>query len=164
MKKLIVACLFVAMTQLASAAGTSFTIFSNYDLDATAYTYCNSASIPTAISDYSQCLTTAQAAADGWFLTKSFTDQKYIQFSIDQVNVTGGLDITIECKMISGASIVTLLTDNKTTAVTDNDIYSVPEGCHEMRVGIKIGTADDGNDLTTNLEILDVHFKANITN
>jgi len=130
------------------------TIFNNYDLDATAYTYCDSANIPTEIS---VCVTTGQAVTDGW-MTVPTDARKTFQISIDQIVVTGGIDITVEAKIKGATSIVTLWSKNVTTATTDNDTVGVPEDVDQLRIGIKIGAADDGNDLTTNLEIIDIHY------
>ena len=135
-------------------AQQAFAIFNNYDLDVTNYTYCDSASTPSQIP---VCVTTAQAVTDGWFVVSN-EEQRTIQVSIDQIVVTGGIDVTIEGRVTGASSIVTIWTDNVTTATTDNDIIAIPENVRELRVGIKIGSADDGNDLTTNLEIIDIHY------
>jgi len=132
----------------------TITIFNNYDLDVTAYTYCDSANIPSGIP---VCVTTAQAATDGWF-TVNNEEQRTIQVSIDQIVVTGGIDVTIEGKVTGATSIVTIWTDNVTTADTDNDIIAVPENVDQLRVGMKIGSADDGDDTGANAEILDIHY------
>ncbi len=144
-------CLLLATPTYAQRLAT---IFNNYDLDVTAYTYCDSANIPTEIP---VCVTTAQAVTDGW-MSVSNDARKTFQISIDQIVVTGGIDITVEGKVTGSTSIVTIWTDNVTTATTDNDIVTVPEDVNQLRIGIKIGTADDGNDLTTNLEIIDIQY------
>ena len=152
--KLLLIVGLLALVPQVALGQQAFAIFNNYDLDATAYTYCNSASIPSQIP---VCVTTAQAATDGWFVVSN-EEQRTIQVSIDQIVVTGGIDVTIEGRVTGASSIVTIWTDNVTTADTDNDIIAVPENVQELRVGIKIGTSDDGGDLTTNLEIIDIHY------
>ncbi len=152
--KLLLIAGLLALLPTNAIAQQAFAIFTNYDLDATAYTYCNSASIPSQIP---VCVTTGQAATDGWF-TVTNDEKRTIQASIDQIVVTGGIDVTIEGKITGATSIVTIWTDNVTTADTDNDTIAIQEDVYQLRVGIKIGTADDGGDLTTNLEIIDIHY------
>jgi hypothetical protein len=96
-------------------------------------------------------------AEDGWFSVgdaKEFT----LFLGISQADVTGGIDYKAECResyldrkgpvaLLAGPTNVTTFPLAATRIL---NVYN--ERYAECRVGIKIGTSDDGADTTTHLE------------
>lgn len=103
------------------------------------------------------------AATDGWFpMPESASSQ--INISFDQANVTGGIDYKIECRQCVNAYCTT-----PNIIAGPTNVASFPaaarasitnERWSQCRVGLKIGTADDGGDLTTNMEQISVTARA----
>lgn len=144
----------------ASAYAQAYTVFEDYDLDSTSYVYCETGDIPTGMS----ACATGIAAGDGW-MVKAYNQYLSVSMEIDQVVVTGGIDFRIEARMLNDdgtytAGIAIWPADgakNKTLATgADNEIQLVPDHVYQIRVGIKIGSADDGDDETTNAEEISV--------
>jgi hypothetical protein len=135
----------------AAASVDSITVNSAWDLsDLTAgyrYSYRN--------------FTTGTAAESCWIPVagyKSFT----VQFIIDQMVVTGGIDFKLECRMEAAISSPSVIFSNNYTAA-DSDGYSVQNNeWDQCRVMVKIGTSDDGGDLTTNAEKVSAFFQGSI--
>ncbi len=98
--------------------------------------------------------TCGTTAADGWFPTKGF-GYLTVQFEIDQMNVTGGIDYKVDCRLAgSDSEGVSVAGPTNITAASTVGVR-VQGPWDECRLGFKIGSADDGGDLTTNLEQLD---------
>ncbi len=150
--------LFTLLMLLLAANGFSqaYTVFDEYDLDSTSYVYCDTTDIPTGMS----ACASGTAATDGW-VTKGKAEALGVFMGISQIGVTGGIDFRIEGRFINDDATYTTAAvlwpadggKNKTAGDgTDDEIQLVPDEVSQIRVGIKIGTNDDGNDLTTNLE------------
>lgn len=109
--------------------------------------------------------TCGTTAADGW-IDVSGWDQVGIAFSIEQVNATGGIDVQMQCKTgaVNAQPIQVFPScttgacntfQNYTAATIASTTYAVgSEGYAQCRLGVKINSADDGGDLTTNAERL----------
>lgn len=96
-------------------------------------------------------------AADGWF--RMDARPATIQVQIDQLNVTGGIDYSLECGMSPLGSSTPITSDSVATAnltAVGTVTLVVAEPYDLCRLGLKIGSADDGNDLTTNAEKITV--------
>lgn len=139
--------------------GQATNLFTDYDLDnAAAYVFCDTTDVP----DKMPTCATGIADEDGWIDVSRETG-KHIGIVIDQIGVTGGIDIQIQVRMLedtgvwSSAIILTNLI-NKTTADTDNQVFRIPDEARQIRVGLQIGTADDGGDAIT--EDIDVVYNA----
>jgi hypothetical protein len=139
----------------------AYTVFDDYDLDSTSYVYCDTTDIPTGMS----ACASGTAAGDGW-MVKAYNAHMGVSMELDQGNVTGGVDFRIEARFVNddGSTYSDAIAiwpadgaKNKTAFDgTEDEIQLVPDHVYQIRVGIKIGTADDGNDLTTNLEQISV--------
>jgi hypothetical protein len=127
----------------ARASADSITINAAVELPASGITFSYTAP---------ECGTTA---ADGWFGIDSY-DAATLQIQIAQLNVTGGIDYSLECGLIIGPSTSGIYTSDSVatanlTAVGTTTI-ALSEPYNICRLGLKIGSADDGDDLTTNTE------------
>lgn len=111
--------------------------------------------------------TCGTGATDGWVDVEG-NSQVEVTFAMEQVNVTGGVDLQIQCRK-SGLnpqavqvfpSCTTGSCDtyqNYTTAgIASSTTVVDTASWSQCRVGLKIGSADDGGDLTTNAERLTV--------
>ncbi len=91
-------------------------------------------------------------ASSGWFSVSGWTAGTAL-LEISQIVTTSGIDYTLECKhAYPWATAVTVLTNSAavTAAGTVPLVWSEPyDYC---RVGIKLDSTDDGDDLTTNTE------------
>ena len=133
-------------------------IFNDYDLDAIAFVYCDPANVPALMG----ACATGVADTDGWIDVRDDTD-KTIGIAIDTIGVVGGLDITIEVRYQKEAGVfteaITLMNlINKTTADTDNQSIRLPDEVTSFRVGMEIGTNDDGGDAI--VEDIDIIYNA----
>lgn len=107
-------------------------------------------------------------ATDGWIDVQG-AESVGITFMLEQVNVTGGIDVRWECKDSSFANNPVIVypgeTDgcgggtlssgncNFTTAgITSRTKVVLYESWSACRLGVKIGSADDGDDTGANLE------------
>lgn len=107
-----------------------------------------------------QTLTTGATATDGWFRLGSPNISSAIQIQIDQLNVTGGIDVRVECRLAGGDPVSAFYRNVTTAGIgggtgtsdTGRIVYEILPHFRECRLGLKIGGADDGNDLTTNAE------------
>lgn len=144
----------------ALAHAQAYTVFDDYDLDSTSYVYCDTTDIPTNMS----ACASGVAAGDGWMI-KGYNEYMSVAMEMDQGVVTGGVDFRIEARMLNDDATYTDAiaiwpadgAKNKTAFDgTEDEIQLVPDHVYQIRVGIKIGSADDGNDLTTNLEQISV--------
>lgn len=86
-------------------------------------------------------LVVGSAIYDGWF---SVADHEYttIFISVAQVNVTGGIDLQVECAPNNELTAAQVLASSNITAVGGYAV-AVPEPWDVCRVGLKIGTSDD---------------------
>lgn len=94
-----------------------------------------------------------------------------IDFNINQQNTTSGIDVRLQCRV--GASTAgwkqqfPVLTPPAVTAsyttytATGGLAYVVPDAWDRCRLGIKLNTTDDGDDLTTNREAVSVTVQQN---
>lgn len=103
--------------------------------------------------------TNGTAATSGWVPVHGMQSVLY-QIDIDQLNVTGGIDVKVECRIIGATTSAVLINDpvDNETAVTSTgySIHLQVAQFDECRMGIKIGTADDVDDLTTNTEKISI--------
>ncbi len=92
------------------------------------------------------------SASSGWFSVSGWTAGTAL-LEISQIVTTSGIDYQLECKhAYPWATAVAVLTNTAavTAAGTVPLVWSEPyDYC---RVGIKLDSTDDGNDLTTNTE------------
>ena len=143
---------------LALGQGRTSIIVNDYDLDALEFMYCDPANVGVLI----EACATGQASDDGWIDTRGHS-AKSVGIAIDVVGVVGGLDITFEVRYQKEdgtytAAITLMNLINKTTAVTDNQSVRIPDEVMQFRVGIEIGTADDGGDAI--VEDIDIVYNA----
>lgn len=136
----------------AKASGASITVNSAIDLEN------GGAGYPFMWNDVA-CGTTA---SDGWIPVQ---DAKVItiKVQVDQLNVTGGINVTIQCRDNTHDTVpFTIYPDPNDTSTEEShtmnytavqaNAYDVPGVWDACRVGLEIGTSDDGGDLTTNAE------------
>ena len=111
------------------------------------------------------------ADGDGWFHVGDLTSMG-IALQIDQMVVTGGIDVRVECKAAAiGAAPIqvwpycligvcgTYQNISGTAGIADRGAIGTDVGWQEeCRVGLKIHTADDGGDLTTDREQVTIAF------
>lgn len=103
---------------------------------------------------------------DGWIDIGNYA-YRSIAFQIEQVNVTGGIDVQWQCKDSAlGSQPIQVFPSCTTGAcntfqnyagiagITSRTKLVMNEPWAACRVGIKINSADDGGDLTTNAEQL----------
>ncbi len=97
------------------------------------------------------------AVTDGWINVAGWKTKK-ISTYIEQMNVTGGIDVRWECRDATIDSQIVQVypasgANNYTTAgITSGTSVVIEEPWDACRIGYKIGSADDGGDLTTNTE------------
>lgn len=103
------------------------------------------------------------AATDGWIDVAGW-DKFTITFLLEQVNATGGIDVQVQCRLpgLIQAPVQVFPScttgacntyQNYTTAgIASATTIVADEPWSECRVGVKINSADDGGDLTTNAE------------
>lgn len=93
-------------------------------------------------------------------------------WNIEQISVTGGIDVKIECRDPGAGNPVTKVYPDASDASSSNECRkgnftaanacaveigggpSYAVGWHECRLGMKIGSADDGTDTGGDLEII----------
>lgn len=121
-------------------------------------------------------VTCGTGATNGWIDLAGFTGKK-ISLEITQMVATGGVDFKFECRdntYVSTSHVVypgessdcgvngTLASAvcNVASGATGSwDLVFTPEEQWDAcRVGVKIGSADDGDDLTTNAEIINIYL------
>lgn len=92
------------------------------------------------------------AATSGWFGVSGWTSGTAL-IEITQINTTSGIDYTLECKhAFPWATAVPVITNSAAVTATGAVPLVWSEPYDYCRVGIKLDSTDDGNDLTTNLE------------
>lgn len=100
-------------------------------------------------------------AEDGWQLVAN-ADWTNIAWQVDQVSVTGGVDVRVQCRD-PGTVAYTVYPDPANAASTDECLkgnFTAVNACklivtghwQECRVQLKIGTADDGADTGADTE------------
>lgn len=143
------------------AQGQVADIFNDFELDALAWLYCDTTDVPALMT----ACATGVAATDGWIDTRGHSD-KTVGIAIDQVNVVGGIDIRFEVRYVKEdgtftSAIILMNLINKTTADTDNQSVRIPDEVAFFRIGMQIGTADDGaGDAGANAEDIDIIYNA----
>lgn len=100
-------------------------------------------------------LVAGTAAYDGWFPVAGW-GQTTVQIDVTQLNVTGGVYLQVECQAYPAQTTANVLASSNITAVGSYAV-AIPEPWDTCRVGMKIGTSDDGGDLTTNTEKISVY-------
>lgn len=133
----------------AKASASSITVDTAWDLEDTDHA--------TGYQFFWRDRTCGTAATDGWFPVNGVHVGNF-QIQVSQISVTGGIDYKVECKVDQyTASPVTIIGATNVTAVgyTGNVFYEPWEYC---RVGLKIGSADDGSDTGADAEKVSVFF------
>lgn len=107
--------------------------------------------------------TCGTAATSGWISVAGF-NKFTLTFSLIQISATGGVDVQMQCRgQDVGAQPVQVFPSCTTGACNTFQNYTTAgiassttvvgnEPWGECRIGVKIGSADDGGDLTTNAE------------
>ena len=129
-------------------------ILNDYDLDDITFVYCDPANVGALII----ACATGQAAGDGWIDTRNHSS-KVVGIAIDVLGVVGGVDITFEVRYQKEdgtytAAITLMNLINKATAITDNQSVRIPDEVIQFRVGIEIGTNDDGDGVIEDIDII----------
>lgn len=97
------------------------------------------------------------AAGDGWMAYVPHGNENVL-FSIDQVNVTGGINYKLEVRNTMGDYVTAALALAGPTNLTSGAarVSVVDESFSQLRFCVSIGTADDGGDTGTDEEQLTV--------
>lgn len=141
----------------AKASGSSVTVNTAWDLSATAgYNF------------YWLKNNCGTAATSGW-ISVAGAAQFVIDFQIDQVNVTGGIDMRIECRgnyigaqpvqvfpSCTSGACATVQNYSGIAGITSHTSIVTTASFGECRVGILIHTSDDGGDTGANAEQLNI--------
>jgi hypothetical protein len=117
-------------------------------------------------------VTCGTTASDGWIDVAGWAGKK-ISLEINQMVATGGVDFKFECRDNTFATTAHQVYPGEssdcgtngtltsgvcnvatTTTGTWDLVFTPEEQWDACRVGFKIGSADDGDDLTTNAEII----------
>lgn len=102
-------------------------------------------------------------AEDGWLLTARSTWTE-VSWQVDQLNVTGGIDVRVQCRD-SGLAAYTVYPDPANSASANECLkgnFTAVNACRlivtghwgECRIQWKIGAADDGGDTGADAESL----------
>lgn len=115
-------------------------------------------------------VTCGTTAASGWIDVGGREVRVFVD--VNQLNVTGGINITVEGKLNSADTQVYTIypdPDDSTSASECKEgnataarhcVYVVPAGFDAIRVGFEIGTADDGGgDAGANAESVSAHLR-----
>lgn len=92
------------------------------------------------------------AATGGWIPVRNASLVQFL-LQIDQLNVTGGIDYKVECRQRGAVDLIETQAIGNLTAVGTIRV-GITDPYDDCRLGVKIGTSDDGGDLTVNLEKL----------
>jgi hypothetical protein len=92
---------------------------------------------------------------DGWF---SVAGHEYttVQIDVEQVVVTGGVDLQVECSAAHALTQAQVLASSNITAAGSFAV-AIPEPWDMCRVGLKIGTSDDDSTPATENEKISVY-------
>ncbi len=158
MKKLLLTLAFLFFAVSATAQNHSANIFTNYDLDAVAFIFCDVTDIPTMMP----VCATGIAAEDGWLPVNRHVN-KVLGIAINVLGVVGGVDIQIQVRVqeddgTMSPAIILMNLINKDTVAVDNQFVRLPDEVTQFRVGMEIGTNDDGGDAI--VEDIDVIYNA----
>lgn len=91
-----------------------------------------------------QTRTCGTTVSDGWVPTTGM-DEKMVKVETATLTGTGGVDVSVECRLGGNATApIQLVTGNitSTTAPNAGDVFVIPEPCSSIRVGLKWGTAN----------------------
>ena len=110
-------------------------------------------------------LQTGGTATDGWFDVGALISMNFI-VDIAQLNVTGGIDYMLECRHVYFGGVSSAFTvvpaTNKTAVSVSSSGWALSGSAQgpwdQCRVGLKIGTSDDGGDTGANAEKITVTF------
>lgn len=122
-------------------------------------------------------VTCGTGASNGWINMSAYAGKK-LSLEITQMVATGGVDFKFECRDNTAVSTVHQVYPGETDACGTNAtlssgicnvatattgtwdlVFSPEEQWDACRVGVLIHTADDGDDLTTNAEIINIYAK-----
>lgn len=94
----------------------------------------------------------------GWINTKGLREANFT-VQLDQAVITGGIDLKVDCRddTPTAAPVTVFPVTNYTTFPAAIRVV-IPENWHQCNAFFKIGSADDGGDLTTNKEKISVTF------
>jgi len=92
---------------------------------------------------------------DGWFSVAGW-GYTTVVIDITQMNVTGGVDVQVECAAAQALTAAKVLVSSNITAAGGFAV-AIPEPWDVCRAGFKIGSADDGTDTTTAAEKISVY-------
>lgn len=134
-----------------------------YDLDSATFTYCT--------TDTLSVQTCGTAADSGWFRVGQFTNQPggsvIMVAEVNQANTTSGIDFRWECSVAGSSSLPLQVcpTTNGTVTTVLNAAAGIGGryACvvdfpmDRCRIGMKLTSTDDGNDLTTNAESISMY-------
>lgn len=144
-------------TVVARASATSITVDAAVDLSAG--------------DGYSFLYRKLDCTGGGWFDVTAM-EGVTVQVDIQQVVATGGIDVRLECvasgNVSSARQVYPLLTPpaagptylNFPTATASGVSIGITGAYSKCRLGLKIGSADDGDDQTTNREQVTAHLDA----
>jgi hypothetical protein len=113
---------------------------------------------PTGATYWWRDVTTGTTATSGWVITEGVAQANFT-VQLDQANVTGGIDLRVECQDAApSATSVYVFPATNYTSFPSTVRVVIDEPWYRCRVGFKIGSADDGGDLTTNAEKITVTY------
>lgn len=92
-------------------------------------------------------------STSGWFSVAGF-GYTTIQLDVAQLDLTGGVDLQVECSAAHALTTAQVLASSNITAVGSYAV-AVPEPWDVCRVGLKIGTSDD-DSTTAKLEKISI--------
>jgi len=95
------------------------------------------------------------AIYDGWFSVAGWS-YNTVYIDIDQMVVTGGIDLQVECTVNHGLETAQVLASSNITAAGGFAV-AIPEPWDICRVGFKIGTSDDDSTEATDNEKISVY-------
>jgi len=114
-------------------------------------------------------LRTGTGDTAGWFNVSRWKRRKEVWFGVEQLVATGGVLFQVDCITGAPAAKPTKVYPQGSTAGCDNGTFTAAGAASRCvvvmdldatrcRFGVKIVTADDGDDLTTNREDIHAEF------
>jgi len=144
--------LCLAIPAATQTGGKRADIFENYDLDSVAYVYCDPVTYATNPPEGMDQCSTGTAAEDGWVDART-EDFKGIAMHVDAMALAAGtIDISIYARVKVGTSPIQLGLTNSFAAVGTHYVV-IPEALRQIRVGIRINGADDGDAADEDISI-----------
>ncbi len=142
MKKILLTLGLLLLALPVSGQNRTANIFTNYDLNALAYIFCNPADIP----EFMPACVTGVAAEDGWMVVYNHVN-KTVGVILNIITATDGLDVQIQVRMqqddgTMSEPIILMNLINKDVVDVDNQFVRLPDEVAQFRVGLQWGTAD----------------------